>query len=41
MRWADKDDLLRDALDARIVLDTDTDTDIDTGDLRSHLRRLA
>ncbi|WP_336087413.1 TetR/AcrR family transcriptional regulator [Nocardia sp. SSK8] len=37
IRWPDKIELLRDALDARIVLDTD----VDTGDLRSDLRRLA
>lgn len=37
MRWPDKLELLRDALDDRIVVDTD----VDTGDLRSDLRRLA
>jgi AcrR family transcriptional regulator len=37
LRWPDKETLLRDALDARIVLDTD----VDTGDLRADLRRLA
>ncbi|MEH0573203.1 TetR-like C-terminal domain-containing protein [Streptomyces sp. B21-108] len=36
-RWPDKDTLLVEALDARIVLDTH----IDTGDLRADLRRLA
>jgi AcrR family transcriptional regulator len=37
LRWPDSDALLNDALRARIVLDTD----VDTGDLRSDLRRLA
>ncbi len=37
MRWPDKERLLVEALDARIVLDTH----IDTGDLRADLRRLA
>lgn len=37
LRWPDKATLLHDALQARIVLDTD----IDTEDLRSDLRRLA
>jgi AcrR family transcriptional regulator len=37
LRWPDRDALLNDALRARIVLDTD----IDTGDLRADLRRLA
>ncbi|AHH19989.1 transcriptional regulator, TetR family [Nocardia nova SH22a] len=37
MRWPDKVELLRDALEARIVLDTD----LDTGDFRADLRRLA
>lgn len=37
MRWPDKSALLNAALDARIVLDTD----VDTGDLRADLRRLA
>jgi AcrR family transcriptional regulator len=37
LRWPDSDALLNDALRARIVLDTD----VDTGDLRADLRRLA
>ncbi|MDQ0989337.1 TetR/AcrR family transcriptional regulator [Streptomyces sp. V3I7] len=37
LRWPDRETLLREALDARIVLDTH----IDTGDLRADLRRLA
>jgi AcrR family transcriptional regulator len=37
LRWPDKQSLLLDALEARIVLDTH----IDTGDLRADLRRLA
>jgi AcrR family transcriptional regulator len=37
LRWPDKMTLLRAALDARIVLDTD----VDTGDLRADMRRLA
>lgn len=37
MRWPDKAALLRAALAARIVLDTD----VDTGDFRADLRRLA
>ncbi|MGC4998435.1 TetR/AcrR family transcriptional regulator [Streptomyces sp. DT195] len=37
LRWPDKEALLVQALDARIVLDTH----IDTGDLRADLRRLA
>jgi AcrR family transcriptional regulator len=37
LRWPDRDALLNDALRARIVLDTD----VDTGDLRADMRRLA
>ena len=37
LRWQDRDELVRDALDARILLDTD----VDTGDIRADLRRLA
>ncbi|GAB2666147.1 TetR/AcrR family transcriptional regulator [Gordonia jinhuaensis] len=37
MRWEDRDSLIRDALAARIVLDTG----VDTGDFRADLRRLA
>jgi AcrR family transcriptional regulator len=37
LRWPDRDALIKDALDTRIVLDTH----IDTGDLRADLRRLA
>ena len=37
LRWPDRDAVLNDALRARIVLDTD----VDTGDLRADLTRLA